>query len=67
MATRLNKFQSMDAEQVAQVLMDSDLHEYLPLEQHFCKDDCEGADSLDGPDEKDCLECCVRWLNEEVA
>ena len=69
MVTRLDKIRSLSAEQLAQVLIDSNFLDGLEQGQHFCKGDCDWAESMDiddGPDEKECLRCCVRWLNEEV-
>lgn len=65
MATRLDKVKSLSAEQIAKFIIDKDILSDAEPGQHFCKGDCDWAES-DGPDEKECLRCCVRWLNEEV-
>ena len=68
MATRLEVIRTMTAEQMAQVLIDSNYLDGLTTDHHFCKGDCDWAESMDddGPDEQECLGCCVRWLSEEV-
>jgi len=69
MATRLDKVKSLSAEQIAKFIIDKDILSDAEPGQHFCKGDCDWGESMDiddGPDEKECLRCCVRWLNEEV-
>lgn len=61
--TRLEHIRNMTAEEVAKKINDL---QSLMLDD-FCKSTCKASkDFHSGPDEKDCLECCVRWLNEEI-
>ena len=57
--TKYEKVKSMTIEEMA--------HEIIELEftDAYCKSDCSSADE----DDYDCphsIECCVKWLNEEV-
>lgn len=69
MLTRLDKIKSMTAEQTAILLIDNGYFDKKSAGEYFCKGDCEWANSMeigDGANENECIECCVRWLNEEV-
>jgi hypothetical protein len=70
MATRLDKIRSLSAEQLGRIIIDKNLLDDKDPKSHFCKGNCAWAESVgfhdDGPDENECLQCCVRWLNEEA-
>ncbi len=55
--TRIERIKSMSIEDIAKMIVDDD------LTAEFCKSDCSDTDDYDCPHP---VECCVRWLNEEV-
>ncbi|CDX00743.1 Hypothetical protein DPCES_0856 [Desulfitobacterium hafniense] len=60
--TRYDKIKSMSVEEVAQVIMDKDITDA------FCKGSggCDWSTKLEEIGEKECLKCCVEWLNAEL-
>lgn len=59
MLTKYEKIINMATVQMAKVIVEYN------ITGGFCKSDCSGADE----DDYDCphpIECCVKWLNEEV-
>jgi len=67
--TRLEKIRAMHAGEVAKLLITHNALDEKDHGEHFCKGDCEWAQNLcleDLSDDKDCIACCVKWLNEEV-
>jgi IS30 family transposase len=57
--TRYERITGMSVEDLAQAIIDSDVTDA------YCKSDCEEVKTVTGqPKEENCLQCCVRWLNE---
>ncbi len=60
--TRYDKIKSMSVEEMAQIIMDKDITD------DFCKGSggCDWSTTLTKEiDEKECLRCCIDWLNAE--
>ncbi len=64
--TRLEKIRKLTAEEIAEYLIENNVLEESDPQQHFCKSDCEWANSMFVPD-GECIKCCINWLNEVVA
>lgn len=60
---RIDYLREMPVEEIAKGIRDV---ANLELDD-YCKSDCKWSNSLEyHPDEKDCLECCIEWLNGET-
>ena len=61
-ATRYERIKTMGVEEIAAEII------LLNITDEYCKSDCAEAKDVDC---MDCcryeMECCVRWLNEEVS
>lgn len=70
MVTKLDKIRNLSAEQLGRIIIEKNLLDDMDRKSHFCKGNCAWVESGgfhdDGPDEEECLQCCVRWLNEEA-
>ena len=59
--TRIERIRNMTAHEIARTIIDYDITD------DFCKSNCEWSKSMETEqDERECLKCCVRWLESEV-
>lgn len=60
---RIDYIRTMRVEEIAKAIRGI---ENIELDD-YCKSTCDYASTMeDEPLEKECIECCIRWLEEEV-